>query len=296
MIGLSVVANAYAQPNTSAKPTEESRDINSTHAILISKYMILSGEEALLITNADEINRLVRLFRNNRTVPHACAYHWNLWFRQSITKAVPFSHNEDCEIYLTQSKQVNSLLRTYFYTIKRKPTHFISNLRVQASIEPVEAARSLEDAHHKVFFFRGDEQRLPYIKVQATSISKLPKSRQEWNRANIRNLEIAKNRLREAIQHFQSKYEVVRTTRLDNRYSRFGQEIEHRVEATIYFSYGSNIERIDVPRGIETLERRTPSHYILQLVSEERFSDDFKKRIMTGHRFVLDVFPFPNTQ
>ena len=126
MIGLSVVANAYAQHNTSAKSTEESRDINNTDAILINKYMILSGEEALLITNADEINRLVRLFRNNRTVPHACAYHWNLWFRQSITKAVPFSHNEDCEIYLRQSKQVNSFAADLLlhYQKKADPLHF----------------------------------------------------------------------------------------------------------------------------------------------------------------------------
>lgn len=110
--------------------------LENTRIILISQYMIRTGNEALLITDAEKVKELVRLFKNNRTAGHACAYHWIIWFRQGTNSSIPFAHNEECEIYKHYDKEIHSVLNAYFSTIKQNPTHFIFNVKVPASMGP----------------------------------------------------------------------------------------------------------------------------------------------------------------
>lgn len=290
-------ATAGTPSQTRNDSATEPSTIERTNAILISQYMIRTGSEALLITDPEKISELVRLFTNNRTAPHACAYHWLIWFRQSATRSIPFSHNEECEIYANHDKQIHLLLNAYFRAIKQNPTQFILNIKVPASLEPDEAVRKLEDNKQKVFFFSETEQRLPYIRIQASAISNIPKNRSEWDAAESKNLSLAEDRLRNAIAALRSKYTIVKTTKLDNRYSRFGGgTMEHRVETTIYFPIGTTVDNIGVPSGVDVLDRKMPGYYILQLVVQERFSEAFRRSLMSSNPFILDVHPFPNFQ
>jgi hypothetical protein len=298
ILTLAMAKGALAQANKtfSSKQSDSESSIKQTNAILISKYMILNGNEALLIRDSSKIKELVSLFSGNETVGHACAYHWLIWFRQNPTTAVPFSHNEDCEVYQANNTKINSLLKTYFSIIKNSPSHFIYNLKVPASLEPEEAVRKLENNSHFVFFFRGTEERLPHIKIQATTRSEIPKDRTKWNIAKSKNLDLGQGKLKEAIDALGRRYAIIKSTKLDNRYSSFGGGIiEDRVVAIIYFQYGTALDNIEnVLNEVDVLEKKIPTNYMLQLVAEERFSDKFRRRLMSNHQFLLDVFPFPD--
>lgn len=289
---------ALAQKNRASSPRHSGSEssIKQTNSILISKYMILNGNEALLIRDNVKIKELVSLFSGNETVGHACAYHWLIWFRQDPTFAVPFSHNEDCEVYQANNARINSLLKTYVKIIKNSPSHFIYNLKIPASLEPEEAVKKLESNSHLVFFFRGTAERLPHIKIQATTRSEIPKDRTKWNIAKSKNLDSGKGRLKQAIDASGRRYTIVKSTKLDNRYSSFGGGIiEDRIETTIYFQYGTALDNVEnVLNEIDVLEKKIPTYYILQLVAEERFSNKFRQQLMSNHQFLMDVFPFPD--
>jgi hypothetical protein len=280
---------------TLAQNRVRSSSIEHTNAILISQYMIRTGDEALLITDPKEINELVKLFRNNRTVPHACAYHWNIWFRQSSTESIPFSHNEDCEIYENYDKRIHVLLNGYFKAILHNPTHFILNVKVPSSLEPEDAVRRLEANERKVFFFAGTEQRLPYVKLRAISVSQIPKDHAQTRTAELKNVSIAETKLRHAIEMLKGKYPVGKATKLDHRFSSFGGgRIEDGVETTVYFPFGTCLSNISVENEVEVLDRKTPTEYVLQLVIRDRFSEAVKRTLMSSNPFILDVLAFPN--
>jgi hypothetical protein len=269
--------------------------LEQTKIILISQYMQRTGNEALLITDADKVNELVKLFSNNRTAGHACGYHWLIWFRQSATSTIPFAHNEECEIYKEHDKRIHSLLDAYFSTIKQNPTHFIFNVKVPASLEPQEAARRLEDDRQKVFFFAGTEQRLPSLTVQATAVSDIPKARSQWTGAESRNRSAARAKLSEALEVLRKRYPIVEITKLDNRYSSFGGgKIEDRVETTIYFPFGTGVNDIGMPNNLRVLSRNIPTDYMIQLIVQEKLSADVKQALMARNSFILDVLAFPN--
>ena len=273
-------------------------DLGATNAILISKYMFQTGSEAYFTSDRKEIEQLVHLFRNNRSAPHACGYHWLIWFRESPTEAVPVSHNEECESYEANNAEIKSTLKRYFDSIRNYPTSFISNVWVAASVQPEEAAKQLEDSEYHLFFLLGTLERLPHIRIRSRSISGIPQDRSDWESAKSKNVRDAEDRLRREIEELRKNYEIVHFTKLEVPYSSFGGgKIEDRAETKIYFRYGSGLESIENQlKETELLEKTSPSYYVVQLVSAEKYSPALKQRLTTKHQFILNVLPYPETQ
>jgi hypothetical protein len=296
VLTLGISQAALCQTNESSASTKpDASRLKQTNAILIRKYMIQQGPEALLIQDRHGIEKLVNLLGNNRRVGHACGYHWLIWFRLSPTVAVPFSHNEDCEVYQNNSAQINSLLKRYSQLIKTKPSHFIHSLKIPASLAPEDAAQLLENNSQFVFCFSGTEQRLPHVRLQATSISKMPADRSQWEAVQTKNVASAERQLQNAIEGLRHRYEIESITKFDKRYSMSGDgRFEDRVETTVYFPYQTTLENIEnLLNGVEILEKKVPTSYDLKLVSEERFSEKVKQRLTNAYPFLLDVLPFP---
>jgi hypothetical protein len=152
------------KPKAGGDGDQPGSDLDATNAVLISKYMAQTGNEAYYTGDKTEIDKLVRLFRNNRSIPYACGYHWLIWFSRSPTEAVPISYNEECGTFEAHNKEIRSTLKRCFDAIRKKPKSFISNLRVTAAVPPEEVFKELEDSRHHVFFFNGLLERLPSIK------------------------------------------------------------------------------------------------------------------------------------
>lgn len=291
---LGFAVHGQREPSTSSENPSSTR-LKQTNAILISKYMIEQGPEALLIRDHQEIEKLVSLLSENKTVGHACGYHWLIRFRQSPTVSVPFSHNENCEVYENQSALINSLLKGYSHLIKTKPAHFIYTLKVPASLAPEDAAKQLENDKQFVFFFSGVEQRLPHITIRATAASKMPNDRSRWEVVKTKNVAAAKRKLQDAVEALSHRYAITTVTDFEKRYSRSGAgRFEDGVETTLYFAPQTSLDHIETVLGsVEIRETKQPVSYNLQLVLEERYSEDVKQRLMDLYPFILAVAPFP---
>jgi hypothetical protein len=268
----------------------------NTNAVLISKYMALSGNEAHLITDKDEIKKFVRLFQNNKKIyPHACGYHWLIWFQSSPTAATAIAHNQECETYQRSNKVVHRTLKTYFDKIKTAPAYFITNIKIPASLSPQEIVKEFADGKELVVFFNGLNDRLPRIKLEVKSVSDIPKDKRQWEKANKQTETDAINRLQKQINELKSRYQVIDATQPQMSRSSFGDgKIESIVQSTIYFEYGFQVDEIKVSEdGLNITEKKTPADYIVQIVGDENFSNAFKQRLMSQHKSILEAFAYP---
>lgn len=286
---------AFVLSGPTASQNRRRSDIDSTASILISQYMIRTGSEALLITDPEQVQELVHLFRNNSTVPHACAYHWILWFRQSATISIPFAHNEECEVYAHHNKRIHKLLNSYFSSILKTPRDFIVTLTVPASMSPQELAQKLENNGRQIFFLDRSENRLPRLRLEATSVSPAPKSRRDWPALEKRNLQQAETALERALQVIKANYPVVNSTPADHRSSSsVGERFEDKVESTIYFASGTDLNNIVIAPSVHIIEKVVPSSYMVQLVVKEPFSERLRSLLISENAFVVDVRAFGN--
>jgi len=273
--------------------TRKRSDIGGTRSILIAQYMARTGSEALLITDRKRIDELVRLFRNNEAVPHACGYHWIIWFRQSATNAVPFAHNEDCQVYRLYDTELHAVLNSYFSSILKSPKYYVVDVTVPASLSPEDVVTKLESPNQQVFFFNPTDERLPHITIAAKAISKMPVSRGQRDAAEARNLRNAKQQLAIAIRSITSTYTGAKASPPDHRSSRSGGgEIEDTVQSTISFSNTTDPTRIAIPESVRVIERTMPDSYIVQLVVDQPFSPMLCSTLTSKYPFVVHVRAF----
>jgi hypothetical protein len=87
--------SAYGQKATAGDSSGQvDPDLSAAKAVLISKYMAQTGNEAFYSGGKTDIDKLSGLFRNNRMIPMACGYDWLIWFRLPPTEVIPVSYNE----------------------------------------------------------------------------------------------------------------------------------------------------------------------------------------------------------
>jgi hypothetical protein len=275
-----------------------------TKVVLITKGPILqvsnpsSGDEAILITDKSEIEKLVGLFEGNHRARHACSFHWDIWFWRSPTESYLLPFNEECEKYSSNSSLIHSTLKIYSSKLRQNPPHFVANVKVSASLTPEALTQRLEDDGKQVFFLRGTDERLPSITIQSTAISDIPDSKKLWDMAKEKNERKAKQVLREAVSKIKAMYPVTKNTDFDRRYSSFGGgKIEDRVQTTIYFPYDTKLDEIGrALENVKLLKCKIPDSYFVQLISKERLTPEQKRLIMVANPFVMAILEYPRTQ
>ena len=268
-------------------------------AVLIQKYMWLSGEEASLIVEREELDRLADLLLENpKSGIHACGYHWLIWFRFPDGSLEAVAHNEECEEYSRRNRRVHSTLGRQFDRIRRAPPNFILNLDVPVRYAPSELQRILDSPERRVFAIDGGVERLPRVDIRAVARSQIPEQREAWKEAEDSNQKSADDALAGAVAEIREELPVHSTAPVKYPSRSFGgSRIETIAQVTVYFSLGTSLEQLPDLSG--TLEYRNPDEpasYSALLAVGGGFSEELRALLMSEFPFLLHVERLPASE
>jgi hypothetical protein len=253
--------------------------------------------EALWVSDPTKIQQLRHLVAENpHAVEHACGYHWLICFRDRSGNVAIFAHNEECEEYQNDDRQVHTTLRKYFDKIRLKPTEFVFDLNVPADVAPEQMLSRMHGAEELVFFLRGTDGRLPRLRIQLTMKSSIPEDRRQWDRAVERNRQTAIDRMRDVVARIENGRAGIHHSKIDNNASTFGGgEMEDRVETVIYFPYGSATLKESLPSDVRVVESAVPDSYMIQVIGPLRSAAEVKRAVEARIGATVSVTPYPQS-
>lgn len=301
----SYVSTSFLPLCVTANQNEEGHfKVKGSKVILISAIMLdaryrkISGDEALLITNAKELETLIQLFDgNDYGTQHACGYHWRITFQKTSFDKTDIFFNQECEEFENNTSRIHSFLKPRFELMVTSPKFFITNIELSSMFDAEEAMKLIEqEKQFQIFFLDDLKERLPFVTLIATSVSKIPDKREWWNSATEENEKKAISIVQRELEAIKAKYKIVSTTTPQRTGSMFGgSEISDDAEVTIYFPIGTKLYDIRSElKKAKIKEMKNPESYFIQLVSTERCTKEFAEKLKEKFPFIKNAFAYPN--
>lgn len=282
--------------------SQEKFDVKNTQAILISVAMTEihdappKGDEALLITDKNEIVEFVKLFDGkSKSFTHACGYHWRITFVRKSSEPIDVWLNQNCEEFEKNTKEIREKIQSKSREIKTNPTYFITEIGIDAKLSPEEAISKITEKPNLSVFVPGDlDKRFPYIEIESTAVSDIPEDKKLWNKATEETQKKADMLLTSESKRLGQNYAILKNGEFERSISMFGGgKIEERRKMKVYFQIGMNLENIERNlTNTKLLEKEEPKVYFLQLVSKDRFSQEFINGLSNEFPFIKQGFAY----
>ncbi len=281
----------------------EAFDVKDTEAILISATSLkmhdkpeLKGDEAMLITDKAEIAKFVKLFDGNaKAVSHACGYHWRITFVRKSAEPTDLWFNQNCEEFEKNNEEICDTVQAKFSRIRKSPTHFVTEIGIDAGVSPDEALRTIrEDANFDVFVLGDLDRRFPFVEIEATAVSDIPENRKLREKVEKENRTKAESVLTEESKHLGKSFSVLKNGDFKFKQGIYGGvKIEETLRMKIFFEVGTKLD--DVEKNLKKakfIKKSEPQVYFLQLVSENRFSESYTRQLSGKFPFIKEAFAF----
>ena len=161
-----------APPPDSWLPAEISANRTPVR-LVVMKTGWRTSPAALIVEDADEIERLYKHLAGNRRKGWTCGYHWRFAFeyRDGTTESIDI--NESCETFRQQHDQTFRALADYF---RKQPAHFLIEVTALDRAAKEELRRQLSEQFEMVLDLEPAEPRL------------LIASREPWTEARAETL------------------------------------------------------------------------------------------------------------
>lgn len=282
---------------------QEKFDVKNTEAILISVTSASmhdapepKGDEATLITDKNEIAKFVKLFDGNqKSVSHACGYHWRITFIRVSAEPFDIWFNQNCEEFEKNTAEICEVVQAKFSQTKKTPTHFITEVGIDVKTEPDEAINKLkENPDYRIFLFSDFDKRFPFIEIQSGAVSEIPDDRNLWNKAKEETRLRAEKILTDESKKLSQKFPVLKNGEIKLAMSMFGGgKIEENLKMKIYFQIGTNLQNIEQNlTDTKFLTKDEPQVYFIQILSKERYSESITDKLMKEFPFVKQTFAY----
>jgi hypothetical protein len=283
--------------------SQETFDVKSTEAILITvassdKHDKLkpNGDEAMWISDKNEIAKFVNLFDGNqKSVTHACGYHWRITFIRNSAEPFDIWFNQNCEEFEKNTAEICETVQSTFNQIKRNPTHFVTEIGIDVNNSPDEVLSKLkENPEYKIFLFSDPDKRFPFVEIESKAVSEITDDRSLWNIAKEKTKRNAENLLMDEAKRLSQKFAVLKNGEIKLAMSMFGGgKIEENLKMKIYFQVGTNLQNIEKNlTDTKFLTKGEPKVYFIQIVSKNRFSKSFGEDLMKDFSFIKQTFAY----
>jgi hypothetical protein len=276
-----------------------------------SKYILVRDAEmmrsgikkinaAILITDVEKIKSDELLFLGNKAISHACGYHYNIQYWDSNDQLLEeFPFNKECEKFINNNSEIQSLMNEYIRILENKPSHYIYNLKIRTTTDPEIVKKSFENSNLNIFFLKGKMEHLPHLVFTYMQVSELKEmeDKTKWEEEQNVNRKIAINKMNSIVEEVEKVATVKEKSKVSFPMEGFGKTIEHKAEMTMRFSKSDDLfkaKEIITKNGGEIDQERNPEYYYIQLVDAAENISDVKKKI-NKFKFVLDVFEYPST-
>lgn len=280
--------------------SQEKFDVKNTQAILISVTSEKmhdepkpNGDEAALITDKDEIAKFVRLFDGNqKSVLHACGYQWRITFVRNSAEPFDIWFNQKCEQFERNTAEICETVQSKFAAIKKNPAHFVTEIGIDVNTLPDEAiARISENPNFKVFVLGDLDKRFPFVEIESKAVSEIPEDRRLWNKAKEDTRRKAEQILLNESKLISQKFAVLKNGRIELGMSICGGgKIEENLKMKVFFPVGTNLENIEkILTDTKFLKKEEPKVYFLQIVSKNKFSDSFGRKLTNEFPFIRET-------
>jgi hypothetical protein len=132
------------------KPGQQSNqpDIDEAEFVLIRKFnlggAVYPGSgNALLFDNPQQIRKIYTYVKSTRYDNHACAWHFVVEFYDKDMESIEkYYVNQECSYYNKRR------MKPYFEDIENNPTHYIYDLIISPSIDPMVVLKDLRAQKH----------------------------------------------------------------------------------------------------------------------------------------------------
>lgn len=259
---------------------------------------------ALLITDAKTIQEHERLFIDNRSENHACSYHYQIQFWAGADDRVgDFPFNQNCEEFYRNSKEIHALMGVYIQQIESKPTHYIYNLKIPATMAPEDVKKSIINSNLNILFFAGRHTNYSYLTFSYEHISLIKESldKIKWKGEQEENKKLAIEKISTLINDILLQVSsTVQPPANDWHWSESfgGGTIKHKATVSLKFATADDLSKaksIILSRGGIIRREQIADHYFIQLVDISNKLDIVKAKL-SPYKFVLDTYEYPNTK
>ncbi len=266
---------------------------------LFNHSNIYKPNAALLISDRKEIAANESLFLFNKTVRHACGYHYEIQFWASSDNQISnILFNQKCEEFLRSNSKIQSRIKAYIKHLETKPTHYIYNLQIPIAIEPINLLKSFENSDLHLFFMDRTSNRymaLSFELLQVVPIKNLA------DRSKLKKLE--EDNAKNTIKKINTIVDSIKTiaTIIEQTEVSFpmkmsgGEKIVHLGAITLRFQNGSDLKEvkkiIEKNNGIVKSETN-PQYYYIQLVDTSDKLESIKERLKS-YKNVTAVYEYP---
>lgn len=282
---------------------QETFDVKNTEAILITvassdkhDKLMPNGDEAMWISDKNEIAKFVKLFDGNReSVMHACGYHWRITFIRNSAEPLDIWFNQNCEEFEKNTAEICETVQLKFNQIIKNPIHFVTEIGIDVNVSPDEALSKIkENPEYKTFLFSDPDERFPFVEIESKAVSEIPDDRSLWNKAKEETKRKAENILKDESKRLSQKFAVLKNGKIELAMSMFGGgKIEENLKMKIYFQVGTNLQNIEKNLSeTKFLTKSEPKVYFLQIVSKNRFSKSFAEDLMKEFSFIKQTFAY----
>lgn len=288
---------------TTSIVSQEKFDVKNAEAILISAassavndYPEIKGDEANLITDKNEIEKFVKFFDGNqKSVLHACGYHWRITFVRSSAEPFDIWFNQNCEEFEKNTAEICEVVQSKFSQTMKNPTHFITEVGIDSKTAPDEAISKLKgNPDYRIFLFSDFDKRFPFVEIQSKAVSEIPDDRNFWNKAKEETRQRAEKILIDESKKLSHKFAVLKNGEINLSMSMFGGgQIEENLKMKIYFQIGTDLKNIEQNlTNTKFLAKGEPQVYFIQILSKERYSKSMADKLMKEFPFVKQTFAY----
>jgi len=273
--------------------------------MLIMRAFWESGPEALVIEDPAEVNDLFSLLAANQRIGHACGYHWGIVFEDSSRRIIQHLHNKKCEAYRNFHDEIQSRLQRYFHRVDTAPTHYLMNVELDPSADPMAIAGLLERDGRRAFLLVHPDSRLPQLRITKFAHGAISRGEDAAMEAIGQKAREKVNAVIELLKQQENARVFVEPR--SNRSSWGRGEYETAVEATVVFPLGfdpSRLERYreqlapesrdpDVMKTLNELEPpfERPASYTLTIASPKPYSKELADAIRAASPAIRGVTP-----
>jgi len=267
----------------------------------MNRSNILKQNAALLITDYKEIQTNKKLFNLNKSISHACGYHYSIKFFDKSNKIyddIPF--NQECEEFLRNNIGIQNKMKRYIELLETEPTHFIYNLKLTMNKNPYLAIETLESIGFNIYALdrlNFDKTSITFNYSHETPIVEMT-DRSKWPKEQKANEKECLKRMNSILNNIKTNFKVD-YTKPDERMQGFGGgRIIHEFQSIIRLSNEEDLLKIKeliVSQNGIIKEVTQPSNNYIQIVSEESSISEMDK-LVEEIDFVEAVFEYPKNE
>ena len=247
------------------------------HRLLISKSVLLEGNEALVVDDPEVVRGMFDLLRGNSVVAHTCAYHWNLIFEIADQQFASVPFNQECEQFRRSNAEIQRLVRGYTTRIERQPSQYLIEVAFAPEEDVAAALKRVAEAGDPVFLLDPEWARFPRVRIEAAAAGPATPDGDVPPEVEAR----AKQRVEEALRLLQQRGHSLRSFEVgQSGVSYQGNRVVYAAKADVVLSRTFKPDDVQsYPAHISFCEYFVPKDYSIYVVTGVQLSPALEQRL-----------------